>query len=536
MTSRTWKRLAALAALLLVPSIAVGYGVLVHNLLPARALGDLKSLTNTPVKSTTLTGVRTADIERFRLWFYTQARTLPDTAARNGFARRYPTPASFDVRAFKEFLMMNGTAAALGFDAFPTVYQARGTSHARLDPYPQYVEGATLPLGTALAMGSLWVDFDRRNADRLFRGPDGQVKLTASGDTIPFDPMTLNMGALTGVTSENHAHFGLNHLPKSSDDAVLRSAPYNYVVAYGFPGTVETYAEQNTQIYTDLSLLTLLEGGSGMQALSSLYAGAALHYLADVSDAVHTLQGGTPGMTNDVTLARLIRQIKSGFGLWGVVPTREAISRDILTNMRDMSEKLFQAELAEAMSQHAQGNTSAIPESMRGAVDALTNGDTAKAVSFHALVNNAINENKNPEFGRLLASAVIDERYEDGAAIMRFIRAIANTDIRRASLLVDFDTIPDARVWSFVGSRNSANTQRALRRFNELQVKGLAIANEGLVAWWYAYGLIANPPAAKRMEQRNTVLTRVVLNQLAYLTAAETRRQQWIGTHGGARN
>lgn len=536
MTFRSLKRLAALAALLLVPSIALGYGILVHNLVPTRALADLRSLANTPVKSTTLTGVRTADLERFRLWFYNQAKALPDTAARNGFARRYPTPASFDARAFKELLMMNGEARVLGFDSFPAVYRARAQAIARLDPYPQYAEGASLPLATAIATGSLWVDFDHRNGDRLFRGPDGQVRLTASGDTIPFDPMTLNMGALTGETSTNHAHFGLNHLPKSSDESVLRSAPYNYVVAYGFPGEVQTYAEQNAQIYTDLSLLTLLEAGSGMRALSSLYAGMAMHYVADVSNPVHTLQGGTPGIFNDVTLARLIRKFKSGFGLWGIVPTREDLARDILWNLHSMSEKLFQAELSETMSQVAQGNTSAVPASLQNASEALTRGDTALAVSFHALVNSAINDNKYPEFGRLLAAAIVDESYEDGAEILRFMRAMANNAVRRATVVVDFDTVPDAQVWQFVGNRSSANTQRALRRFNELQVQGLARANEGIVAWWYAYGRIADPPASKRTEMRNTVLGRVVRLQLAYLTSAETRRQQWIETHGGARN
>jgi len=536
MVPRTLKRIAAIAALLMVPSIAVGYGILVHNLLPTRALAELRSLANTPVRTTTVSGVRAADLDRFRVWFYNQARTLPDTADRNGFARRYPTAASFDARAFKEFLMMNGQARVLGFDPFPAVYEARTEAQGRLDPYPTYNEGASLPLGTALAMGSLWVSFDRRSDDRLFRGADGAVRLTASGDTIPFDPMTLNMGALTGRTSGNHARFGLNHLPKSSDESVLRSAPYNYVVAHAFPGGVDTYAEQNAQIYTDLSLLTLLEGGAGMQGLSSLFAGAAMHYLVGVSNPVNTLQGGPPGVYNDVTLARLIRQIKSGFGLWGVIPTREGIAQDIIANLHGMADKLFQAELSETMSLVAQGNTSGVPASLQNLPDALNRGDTVSAVAFHALVNNAIRESRFPEFGRLLTAAIIDEGYEDGPETLRFMRAMATNQVRRASVILDFDTIPDAQVWQFVANRASANTQRALRRFNDIQVRAIARANEGVVAWWYAYGLVANPPAARRTEMRNTVLGRMVHLQLTYLTAAETRRQEWIGTHGGAAN
>src|SRR5512137_3216886 len=121
MSKRFTVRLAAIAALLLVPAAALGYGILVHNLVVTKGIADQRSLSNTPVKNTTLTGVRTADFDRFRRWFYDQARALPDTAIRNGFTRRYPTAAAFDARAFKEFLMMNGGASVLGFDSMPAV-------------------------------------------------------------------------------------------------------------------------------------------------------------------------------------------------------------------------------------------------------------------------------------------------------------------------------------------------------------------------------------------------------------------------------
>jgi hypothetical protein len=535
MSKRSLISTAAIAALILVPSVALGYGILIHNLISTKGLADAKSLSNTPVKSTTLPGVRVADVDRFRLWFYSQARALPDTAARNGFVRRYPTAAAFDARAFKEFLMMNGNARVLGVDSFTSVYAARKPVDARQDPYPQYSEGNSLPLATALAMGSLFVDFDGRNQDRLLWGPDGQARTTTAGDTVPFDPMTLNMGRLTGPTSQAHAHYGLNHMPKSSDPAVMRSSPYNFVVAIGFPGPVETYAEQNTQIYTDLSLLTLIEGGSGMQTLSAIYAGSAFHYLEDVANAVHTLQGGTPGIQNDITLARLIRQVKAGFGLWGKVPTKLELSLDILSNLHTMSEKLFQVELSEALMMAAQNNTDGIPESMRGAPAALTTGDTRISVDYHALVNNAMRDSKYPEFGRLLAAGVIDNSYEDGAEILRLTRAVANNTVRRATMVIDFDTIPDDRVWEYVASRTSTNTQNALRRFNNLEIKGLQRATEAVRAWWYAYGLIANPPASKKNEARNTILARLVSQQLEYLNAAEARRATWLGTHGGLR-
>ena len=145
MSKRSLIRAAAVAALILVPSVALGYGALIHNLVVTKGLADAKSLSNTPVKSTTLPGVRVADVDRFRLWFYDQAKALPDTAARNGFVRRYPTAAAFDARAFKEFLMMNGNARVLGVDPFAAVYAARTPANARQDPYPQYSEGNSPP-------------------------------------------------------------------------------------------------------------------------------------------------------------------------------------------------------------------------------------------------------------------------------------------------------------------------------------------------------------------------------------------------------
>lgn len=536
MKTRVWPRVAAIAALLLVPSVVVGYGVVVHNLVPIKALADEKALGNTPVKSTTLPGVTTADLERFRRWFYDNARALQDTSARNSFVRRYPTAAAFDARAFKEFLMLNGAASVFGIDSFPAAYRARHASDARVDPYPQYSEGNALPLPQALSMGSIWPDFDRRNQDRLFRGPDGTPRLTTTGDTIPFDPMTLNMGRLTGPTSQAHAHYGLNHVPKSSDPATIRSAPWNYVVARGFPGEVETYAEQNAQNYTDLALLTLLEGGSGMTTLSSIYAGNALHYITDVASPVHTIQGGTPSITNDVTLARIIRQIKAGFGLWGTVPSADELSVDIISNLHSLSERIFQVELSEVLSMAAQNNLDAIPASMREAPTAMTRGDTVMAVNYRSLVNGALRQTRYPEFGRLLAAGVIDDGYEGGAEILRLTRIMANNDVRRASDgVIDFDTIPGDRVWTYVSSRANETMQAALRKFNDLQIKGLKRANEAATTWWYVYGLTAQPAANKKVEARNTILSRLVLHQLAYLTAAESRRTTWIGTHGGSR-
>jgi len=220
----------------------------------------------------------------------------------------------------------------------------------------------------------------------------------------------------------------------------------------------------------------------------------------------------------------------------GTVPSAEELSLDIISNLHSLSEKVFQAELSEALSMAAQNNIAAIPASMRDAPTALTRGDTAMAVNYRSLVNNAMRSTKYAEFGRLIAGGVIDDSYESGAEILRLTRLMANTAVRRASDgVIDFDTIPDAKVWTYVSNRADAKMQAALRKFNELQIKGLKRANEAITTWWYAYGRTAQVPNNKKVEARNAILGRLVRQQLAYLTAAESRRTRWIGTHGGAR-
>lgn len=533
MSYRVLKRAAALTALLLVPSVAIGYGILVHNLIPTRALADEKSLANTPVKSTTLTGVRTADLDRFRLWFYNQAKALPDTAVRNGFTRRYATPAAFDARAFKEFLMLNGEARVLGIDSFAAAFRARHAADARMDPYPQYNEGASLPLATAIAMGSIWVDLDRRNEDRLFRGPDGTVRLTTSGDTVPFDPMTLNMGRLTGLSSQAHGHYGLNHHPKSDAPDVLKRAPWDFAVAIGFPGAVETYAEANAQLFTDLALLALLGGRPGWPTLSALYAGSAMHYVADVGNPVHTVQAGIYEIYVDATFQAWLRKATTLFGLFGSAPTRNSIGVDILTNLHTLSEELFQWELEDALRRSASGTFEGIPESMHDAVAALDRGDGALRRVLAGTLARLGSQSPAPAFGAAVTAVVVNAGYEDGADVYRTIRRLAVGPVRRGSVVIDFDTIPDEAVWRFIRPRSSGEVRVALDHFNELEARGVARVTEALRWWWGQYVVTSMAPRADRPLLVDLIVRRVVSVRLRYLEAAEARRRTWIRTHGG---
>lgn len=521
------------AALLAAPSAALGYAIFIHDLLPARALGESRAPSGLAVARDTLPGVTDAAVGRFRAWIYDHARAYPDTAVRNAFLRRYPTPAAFDARAFKEFLMMNGEARVLGVDSFAAVYRARLRTDSAYDKHPPYRPGSRIALEDALQLGSIYADLDRRNQNRLWWRAGGTPQLTATGDTVPFDPMTLNMGKLTGGSSQAHAHYGLNHHRKSSDPSVLKSAPWDFAIAIGFPGEVHTYAEENTQLYTDLAILALLSGEPGGPTLSAFYAGNAMHYIADVANPVHTVQAGIYEIYLDATLTRLRRQLVTLFGLFGKVPTRNAIGVDILTNLHNFSEHLFTVELETALDRASRHRLDSVPVSMQPALAALEEGDDGFRRVLIDSTARILRGDDSPGFGAAITAVLVDATYRDGAELYRLTRRLAIDPLRRGTLVVDFDTIPDARMWEFVKAGHTPATQATLQLFNTVQARGLARATVALRLWWGQYVVASMAEPGLRGGMMGEAMTRLLRGRLAYLRAAEWRRARWIATHGG---
>lgn len=524
------------AILLLVPSNVTGYGVALHDLFPLRALADSRAPSGRAVRADTLAGVTDADIARFRGWFYERACVLPDTALRHAFLRRYPTAAAFGARAFKEFFLMNGAAHVLGVDSFAAVYREMKPQDRALDPHPRYAAGPRIPLMAALQLGSIYADLDRRNQSRIWRDAGGRVVRTATGDTVPFDPMTLNMGRLTGLSSQAHGHYGLNHHPKSDAPDVLKRAPWDFAVAIGFPGAVETYAEANAQLFTDLALLALLGGRPGWPTLSALYAGSALHYVADVGNPVHTVQAGIYEIYVDATFQAWLRKATTLFGLLGASQARNSIGVDILTNLHTLSEELFQWELEDALRRSASGRFEGIPESMHGAVAALDRGDGALRRVLADTLARLGSQGPAPAFGAAVTAVVVNAGYEDGADVYRTIRRLAVGPVRRGGVVIDFDTIPDEAVWRFIRPRSSGEVRVALDHFNELEARGVARVTEALRWWWGRYVVTSMAPRADRALLVDLIVRRVVSERLRYLEAAEARRRTWIGSHGGLPN
>ncbi len=519
-------------ALILVPAALVAYGTLVHDAMPHEILGLARAPSGGMVDTASAGPVADADLARFRSWLYARAARLPDTALRRAFLARYPSAAAFTPAAFKEFMMMNGTAAVLGVDSFAAVDRQLGTNRA-LDPHPPSRAGAPLTVRLALELGSDFVDLDRRNENRLLRDSLGRAVLTPPGDTVPFDPMTLNMGNRTGTSSQAWAHYGFNHHPKSSDPGVLRSRPWDFAVPIGFGDSVETFAEPNAQAYTDLAYLALLEGGHGSRGLSVLYAGNAFHYVEDVGNAIHTLQAGIFGFFVDATLYRVWRQVITIGGLLGPVPSRNSAGLAIITSHHLMSERLFERELMAALREE-RANPAVIGPSMKEALDQLHHGNPRfAAVLAHALdsARSASGACDCPPVGQVVTAAIIADGNEDGALIYQLTRRLGTRRMRRPPA-IDFDTLPPDAVWTFVSDTGSTRTHGTLDEFNRAQARGLGRVHEALDAWWAEYLRMAATPPRERGALTERIVTRLVAARLAYLDAAEARRRQWCVEHG----
>jgi hypothetical protein len=239
-------------------------------------------------------------------------------ASRHGerWAERYPAPSDFDTWALKELLSMNPEAQVYGLDLF--------------DTSDTFIE--------ALTVASRRPDDDGRNRGRLAHGADrGPI----SG--VPDDPIILNMGALSGVSSQAHAHYGLSGRVFSSDPEVLKSDPVRFAVPVGWPdGPVVTLAPEMAQAHADVATLAFLAGHDG---LGAAWFGAALHYLEDVGNPVHTVQVGAYEFFEDAYRQRLLLSLQSGGGYFGDLPSLASIGMNSITNHHLIGEALAEERL-----------------------------------------------------------------------------------------------------------------------------------------------------------------------------------------------
>lgn len=195
------------------------------------------------------------------------------------FQARFSSPLAFRAPEIRGFLGLSTepTPAVLGLDKYDREVIYDGVELAAL--------AATLP------------DVDQRNMRRYARDAEGERLRLPDGRYIPVDPMILNMGGLDDLSSQAHAHYQLAADHPSDSAEVLQKEPWNFVVAAGWPGPVETYAADMAQIHLDLAILARSWGGqnhpSTGEFLTISWWGAGLHYVQDAAGPLHNVQVGS---------------------------------------------------------------------------------------------------------------------------------------------------------------------------------------------------------------------------------------------------
>lgn len=438
-----------------------------------------------------------AGLDRFRLEFYKLARASPR------FQRRYPSPGDFNSQAFKEFLGMSALNPALGFDD----YDAVETTADKQNPNGPVRPGIERTLLDWIRIGSLYPDLDHRNRDRWWV-VGNRIQRAADGERIPYDPVVLNMGRMEGLSSQAHAHYGLNPNPKSDDPEVLKKRPADFAVRAGFPqAPVLTFAPERAQAYGDLSFIA---ARLRQPALAALFAGNAFHYLADVANQIHTIQVGIYDFFVDATLqAWKLKLLRLG-GLLGPTLERNQIGIDIIANHHSWSEELFRFAFERALS--GKPFHPALSH-----VDRLFVPDPQFLAAWAEI-------SPQGSFFRELAGRIIVAGNAEGPEIYALTRQLSKNDLRQAGVKVNFDNQPDGVVLSYLQPTADAGK---LTRFFELERTGFMRAATALSLCWRSQfsrsGSIDIRKAADRLLQQ----------QLDELEAADARRKIFVDLHGG---
>ncbi len=252
---------------------ADGYAIEVH-----KDFYDLSFVT--PVGSP-LAAPTTDDLAAFRRFVWERARTLNAE-----FARRWPTPESFDAAAFKSLLQLNPSKTVVAIDAVPS---------------------RPLDVRSVVREGSVDPDNDDRNQDRLFV-ENGRVVLDAFGRAVPEDPRTTWFGGLTGIPSQFDAHGATLRTGKKGGGMVTA---FRSPEQFARPPVSLGSAPEFSQTYTDLAMLARLRGGRASEWLALTWGGNAFHGLEDLGNQIHCTVLGAPEFFVDGYLTSIKGKLKN---------------------------------------------------------------------------------------------------------------------------------------------------------------------------------------------------------------------------------
>ncbi|HEX9101877.1 MAG TPA: hypothetical protein VF997_06720 [Polyangia bacterium] len=430
-------------------SRAAAYDQKVHVLLSAHAYGGPAVVTGDGAAVRAL---------RERLWHLgAEAR---DAGLARRFRLRWPRIETFDAWSMKQLFALNPEKRIAGFDddvALPAGDTARDV----------YAAASRLP------------DDDQRNRDR-FRHDDRRGRVYDGwGRPVPDDPATLEMGGLTGLSSQAHAHYGLPHLAFSDEPSVLKSDPRRFAI----PPTVHTFGADFADSYSLLAALaSRMPGG---QRLALTLAGAAAHHLEDVANQIHTVQVGIYAFFVDAKIESIKEDLASVGGLLRARPSFVSIGIDIISNHHVLAEALYAKHLL----------------SPSDPVTARTLAPIAASATRPAACT--------PGFARAIADKLIDQSSYEGPQVYAAIRTAAQRRWSRAGQHFGDDDDPDAAL------RPDAD----LTPFFDLEVTGARRALVALGDWWTSFGACA----ALDDDAARTLGEALVRERLDALDAAEAR-------------
>jgi hypothetical protein len=474
--------LALLSALALAASPARAYEERVHQVIGERALPA--TLPRDLARPTP------ADVDELRIATWRAGAGHPDPGVRARFLARYPTERQFDGWAWKEFLGLTPEARVVGADVLPD-----GPPDAR----------------TMLAISSRLPDDDARNVERFAHDPERRVRRDGSGKPVPRDPAQLDMGALTGLSSQAWAHYGLPRVEFSDSPEVLKTDPRRWA----YPPTARAFAPEMAQVHTDVALAAATAGTPGGRALAYVWLGAAHHYVEDVANQIHTLQAVYPFFVD----AKIESWKENLLSLWGVLRPRpgfEEIGIGIIKNHHLFLEDLWGARVTEA----ADGR-STVPGAVAG-LSALATGDSEEEAALDALRLDPAGP-----FAREITEQVVDASSREGGDVYLAARDIARPHLSKARIVYVAGTA-DAEV------RPSPDPAR-LARFYELEARGFARAASAVrrhVRLFDEEVARAGRSEADRLAIREAVLRRLVADRMAARDAEDARLAAWLAARG----
>ena len=438
---------------------ASAYDEKVHALLSAHAYGG-------PEKVAGATDADRAAVKALRERIWHAGAEAKDPEVRRRFLERWPRIEGFDAWSMKHLFALNPEKKVAGFD-----------------------DDVALPAGEAgrdvFATASRLPDDDQRNRDRFFHDQIRQRKYDQWARPLPEDPATLEMGGLTGLSSQAHAHYGLPHLAFSDEPSVLKTDPRRFAV----PPTVHTFGADFAESYTMLAALAArLPGG---ERLALTQAGAAAHHIEDVANQIHTVQVGIYEFFVDAKIQSIKEDLLSAGGLLRARPSFVSIGLDIISNHHVLAESLYAKHVLNPSDPIAARTIAPLP----------ANSAAGKASCA-------------PGFGRAIAEKLIDQSSYEGPKVYAAIRALAQHRYSTAGVHFGDHDDPDAALKPDVDPT----------AFFDLEVTGARRALVALGDWWASFGACAalDDAAVSAMAEQ------LVKERLDALDAVEGRSQGYV--------